>query len=98
VVKTSSGFNILVTGYSTTREVTQANFDFTLSNGSTTNSTVALTSLFTTWYTSDAATQYGSAFLYTQPFGVKGNVSDIASVSVTLVNSIGTATAVSASF
>jgi hypothetical protein len=98
VVKTSGGFNILVTGYSTTREVTQANFDFTLSNGSTTNSTVALTSLFTTWYTSVAATQYGSAFLYTQPFGVKGNVSDIASVSVTLANSFGTATAVSASF
>jgi hypothetical protein len=41
---------------------------------------------------------YGSAFLYTQPFTVKGNVSDIQSVSVTLSSSAGTSSAASASF
>ena len=60
--------------------------------------TVAVDHTFTTWYTGTSSPQFGSSFLYTQPFTVQGSVSDIASVSVTLSNATGTSTAVSANF
>jgi hypothetical protein len=101
VMKVTGGFNILVTGYSTPRQVTQADFTFTPASGAnlqTTQVTVPVDSAFTTWYTGSSSAQFGSSFVYTQPFTVQGSVSDIASVSVTLTNATGTSTAVSASF
>jgi hypothetical protein len=101
VVKVTGGFNILVTGYSTPRQVTQAVFTFTPATGAnlqTTQVTVPVDSAFTTWYTGNSSPQFGSSFLYTQPFTVQGSVSDIVSVSVTLSNATGTSTAVSANF
>ena len=101
VVRVTGGFNILVTGYSTPRQVTQAVFTFTPAAGAnlqTTQVTVPVDSTFTTWYTGTSSPQFGSSFLYTQPFTVQGNVSDIASVSVTISNATGTSTAVSANF
>jgi hypothetical protein len=96
VVRTSSGFNVQVKGYSTPRQVTQAVFNFAAAQGGnlqTTQLTVAVDSVFTTWYTGTSSTQYGSLFLYTQPFTVTGNVSAIASVSVTLSNATGSSSA-----
>lgn len=87
MVRTTGGFQVQITGYSTPREVTEATFDFTAAQGGdsqTASVTVSLENAFTNWYTGESATQYGSAFLYTQPFTVRGNVSDITSVSVTL--------------
>ena len=101
VARTSGGFNVVVRGYSTPRQVTQATFNFTAAQGGnlqTTVVTVPVDSAFTTWYTGTTSTQFGSSFLYTQPFTVQGNTNDIASVSVTLTNATGTSTAVSASF
>jgi hypothetical protein len=101
VVKVGGGFNIVVTGYSTPRQVIQADFTFTPAAGAklqTTPVTVIVESVFIIWYTGTTSPLYGSQFLYTQPFTVQGNVSDIASVSVTLAHSTGTSTAVSASF
>jgi hypothetical protein len=101
VVRITGGFNILVTGYSTPRQVTQASFAFTAATGAnlqTTQVTVPVDSVFTTWYTGNSSPQFGSQFLYTQPFTVQGEVSDITSVSVTLSNATGTSAAVSASF
>jgi len=102
MVRTTDGFQVQITGYSTPREVTQAAFEFTTAQGGNSQTipvTVSVNSNFTTWYTGESATQYGSAFLYTQPFTVQqGNVSVIASVSVTLANATGTSSAVSASF
>jgi len=101
VVRTSGGFNVLVTGYSTPRQVTQATFSFTGASGSnlqTTQLTVSLDSAFTTWYGGTTSAQFGSGFLYTQPFQVSGNTSAIASVSVTLSNATGSSSPVSAAF
>ncbi len=101
LVKVSGGFNVVVTGYSTPRQVTQAVFTFTPTAGAnlqTTQVTVPVESVFTTWYTGSTSLQFGSSFVYTQPFTVQGNVSDIASVSVTLTNDSGTSAAVSANF
>ncbi len=101
VVKTSGGFNVLVTGYSTPRQVTQAAFSFTATSGGnlqTTQLTVLSDSAFTTWYTGTSSAAFGSSFLYTQPFTVTGDLSAISSVSVTLSNAVGSSTAVSATF
>lgn len=101
VEKVSDGFKILVTGFSTPRQVTQAGFTFAAVSGANLESaqvTVSAETFFTTWYTGTSSPQYGSSFLYTQSFKVDGNVSDIASVSVTLTNATGTSTAVSADF
>jgi len=101
VVRTSGGFNVLVTGYSTPRQVTQASFTFTPSAGSnlgTTQLTVPVDAAFTTWFTGTASGQFGSTFLYTQPFQVQGDVTAITSVSVTLSSSAGNSQPASASF
>ena len=101
VVKATGGFSILVTGFSTPRQITQADFTFAAVTGANLESaqvSVSTETVFTTWYTGTSSPQYGSSFLYTQSFTVQGNVSNIASVSVTLTNATGTSTAVSANF
>jgi large repetitive protein len=94
-----SGFTVTVIGYSTTRSITSAVFTFTPASGAnlqTTSVTIPVDQIFSAWYGGSAAGAFGSQFTYTQPFNVSGAVSAIASVSVTLVNSVGSSTAVSA--
>lgn len=97
---TSSGFQVVITGYSTTREVSQALLQFTAAPGQTlqtTSLTVPLSSAATTWYQSSASDQYGSQFILTLPFTVtNGTASAIGSISVQLVNSQGASTSASA--
>ena len=97
--RTAGGIEVVVTGFSTPRQVTQAVFRFTASGVGTlqtTELTVPLDSVFTTWYRSSASAQFGSSFSYTQPFTVTGNVAAIGSVSVTLTNAQGSSQAMSA--
>ncbi len=95
VVLTRSGsdFQVAIMGYSNTREVTQAEFHFQPAPGrtlKTTDLTMPGEQLFSTWYQNGASDQFGSAFLYTQPFTTSGDSTDIATVTVTLTNSQGT--------
>jgi hypothetical protein len=85
---------VVIHGFSNTRELSTANFDFTAASGSIKNPNIALpvTTLFTQWYSSQPSDQFGSAFTYTQSFILNDDASHITSVSVTLVNSIGTST------
>ena len=90
---------VLVTGFSTTREIQSATFNFTPASGASLNQktiTVPATTLFTTWYTTAGSAQYGSAFTYTQLFTLSGNASTVAGVGATLTNSVGTSTEVTA--
>jgi hypothetical protein len=93
LIRNATGIEIDITGYATSREVTQATFHFNAVAGSTlqlADFTVPLTSTFTTWYGSTAAAPFGSQFTYAQPFTVQGAASSsIASVTVTLTNSTG---------
>jgi len=96
---TAGGFTITVVGYATSRQITQAVFQFTPASGTTLSSTsftISTTSLFTTWYGSAAAAPYGSQFSFTQPFTVSGSASSVTSVSVTLSNGLGNSNTVSA--
>ena len=94
-----STLTVLVTGFSTTREIQSATFNFTPASGASLAQktiTVPATGLFTTWYTTAGSAQFGSAFTYTQLFTLSGNASAVAGVGVTLTNSVGTSTEVTA--
>jgi len=98
-VRSAGAITITIIGFSTSREMTQATFQFTTAAGAnvtTTSFTVPVSTFFTTWYTSTQSAQFGSQFLMTQPFTVSGDANAITNVSVTLANSAGTSTAVSA--
>jgi hypothetical protein len=62
----------------------------------TTSVSVDVSSLFAAWYQNPASLATGSQFSLTVPFTVSGNVSTIASVTVTLTNSLGASAPVSA--
>jgi hypothetical protein len=101
VVRTSGGFEIRVAGYSTPRQMTQAVFNFTAAAQGglqTTSLAVPLGTAFTNWYAGTSSAQFGSQFLYTQPFTVQGDIGAIASGAVTLSNAVGSSQAVSFAF
>ena len=81
-----------MSGYSTTRELRQAIFRFAPAekrNLKTVELTVDVSNASTTWYQSNTSAAVGSAFHYVQPFAVQGDINDIVSVSITLVNTRG---------
>jgi sugar lactone lactonase YvrE len=91
--KNSGGFDVEVTGYSTSREITTARFDFGAASGAnllTVELQPDVNGTFTSYYQSDVSSAVGGAFVYLQPFIVKqGDVNAVASITVTLSNSQG---------
>ena len=97
----SGGFELVVTGYSTPRQLTQAVVKFTPASGSalaTSEFPIPIESVFTTYYGSSASAPYGSQFSMVIPFYVPQGLTGLASASVTLTNSVGSSTAASVSF
>ncbi len=95
------GFELVVTGYSTPRQLTQAVVKLTPTSGSalaTSEFPVALESVFTSYYGSSASAPYGSQFRLVIPFYVPQGLAGLASASVTLTNSVGSSSAVSVNF
>jgi hypothetical protein len=96
--RNSTGFTVVIDGFTNTREATSAIFDFQAAAGAnlgTNEITVPTTSLFGGWFGSSGAAGAGGLFRYTQPFTVQGNTSGITSISARLANSAGTSAAVS---
>jgi hypothetical protein len=88
-----------IIGFSDTRELSQATFHFTAAPGASLNTadiTIAATPIFTTWYSSVPSQQYGSSFLYTQEFNLSADPSTVGSITVTLTNSVGASTSLTA--
>jgi len=95
--RTGSAINVAITGYSTSREITQAVFTFTAAAGQTLQTsastiTVDVGNLFNTWYQSSNNSQYGSQFVLTQPFTIQGDTSQVTPATVTLINREGSTT------
>jgi len=90
----SAGFDVEITGYSTSRDISAATFSFGATSGAnllTVQLRPDVSTTFTTYYESPASAAVGSAFVYTQPFVIeKGTIKDVASVTVTLTNAQGT--------
>jgi hypothetical protein len=101
VVHTAGGFELHITAYSTPRQLTQAVIQLTPSAGSnlqTTQLTIALTDLAASWYQSATSSLFGSQFMLVMPFTIQGNTAGIDSVSVSLVNNLGSSPPVSSKF
>jgi hypothetical protein len=94
-VRNSTGFTVTIVGYSSTLALTTANFTFNGTNLGTTTLSIPVSTIFASWYQSSTAGQYGSNFTYTQPF-TTSNPQAITSVTVTLVNGVGTSAVASA--
>ena len=92
VTRTSAGFNLVVVGYATSREMVSAAVTFTAASGVTlasSQATIQLGPIFTTWYVADpTSAAYGSNFLLTMPFTIANGTSTapLTSVSVVLTN------------
>jgi len=91
---TASGttLTVVVHGFSNTREVSSAVFDFTAATGDTLATpmvTIPATTLFGTWFGSTDSVAYGSTFTYTQVFTTSGTASTVGAVKVTMTNSVG---------
>ena len=93
--QTSTGYNILIAGYSTPRDMSSATVTFTAAPGTTIQGqaqfTEPVSSQFTSYYQTPArSTAVGSSFSnLTIPVSVSGDNSGIATVTVTLMNSVG---------
>ena len=92
LTRSADTITIAILGLSSPRDMTQATFHFTAASGAslkTTDLTVDLTAAFTTWYSSAASDAFGTTFLYTQPFTLSSDATNVGTVSVTLSNSQG---------
>jgi len=101
VVRTDSGFELRISGFSTSRELSQAVFRFTPPPGrslQTTDVTVPLTDSSRGWYEGTESARFGSQFTLVQPFTIRGDAGDLRSISVTLTNGSGTSDPASATF
>ncbi|MBI2681065.1 MAG: putative Ig domain-containing protein [Candidatus Solibacter usitatus] len=90
--RTSTGISVEITGFSNTREVATATFNFPAPAGShltTTTLTIQATPLFTPYYGDEASIAFGSLFTYVQSFTIQGTASDVQEVGVVLTNSVG---------
>lgn len=88
---------VVVSGYSTPREVTQATFTFTSGSGQTLQATassivVSMETLFSAWFQDAANAAYGSQFVLSQPFIINGDSNAVFPQSVTLTNRVGSTT------
>ena len=93
VQPTSGGFNVAIVGYSTPRDLSSAQVTFTPTPGTnlgTTQLSIPLTDAATQWFQGAEGQASGSTFRLTIPFTVTGGTNAVASVTVTLTNSVGT--------
>jgi hypothetical protein len=99
LVQGTGGFNVVVTGFATSREIISGLFHFAPATNTTvaqSDITVQLTSAFSAWYQNPASNAFGSEFTLTVPFTVtNGNAASVVAVTVTLTNSKGNSNSVS---
>jgi hypothetical protein len=95
----TGGLNVVVTGYSNTREVSSGSFTFTVSSGSTLSQAtipVQLTTAYATWFNNTSSNTTGGLFTLIVPFSVtQGAATAVTKVSVTLTNGQGASAVVS---
>jgi hypothetical protein len=87
-----TNLQVRVWGFSPIRQVTSAVFQFSGTNLTSNTVTVdsAAASAFQSWFGDTNSHQHGGSFLYTQPFTISGNASDVTGVSgVTVTSSQG---------
>jgi hypothetical protein len=95
--RSKKGFDVEITGFSTTRDINGAVFEFSASSGSklsTSKLSPDVVTTFINYYQSPESGPVGSTFVYVQPFtAVEGDANVVASVTVTLSNAVGSSEA-----
>ena len=92
IVRNANTITVYVTGYSSSRDMANAYFNFTPAAGASftqSSFTVPVGPLFSSWFTSTQSNQYGSTFTYFQTFTLDSKATDVGSISVTLENAQG---------
>jgi hypothetical protein len=93
LTRSGDSLTVNIIGYSNTRDMLTAQFEFTAAAGSSIsdpNVTVPATTLFSSWFSTAPSQAYGSTFMYNQTFNLSADQSTIGSVAATLTNSNGT--------
>ena len=99
VTRTANGFSVVVTGFSTTREVTQGTFRFAGTPTCRQPSSLSLLQPLSTRISRAlAASAFGGQFALTIPFTIQGDTATVNSVTVVLTNAVGSSQAVTATF
>jgi hypothetical protein len=101
VTRTSGGFNLVVGGYATSREMVSATVGYTAAAGVTlaaSQATISLAQVFTTWYADPTSAPSGSQFSLTIPFTFSSSTAPLTSVSVQLTNAQGSSNSMSATY
>jgi hypothetical protein len=96
--RTANSFELLITGLSTPRQVSQMNLAFTPATGATlqtANLFVNTDTAFGTWFQSQSGISNGSLFTASVTVNVTGDVNAVQSVAVTASNSKGDSNSVS---
>ena len=98
---TSTGFDVVLTAYSTPHDLASVTCTFQAAGGatlsSTAPSTISLSSTTSSWF-SGTGLQYGGSFQLTVPFTFSGDTSGLGSAIVTLNNSVGTSSSYTVTF
>jgi large repetitive protein len=95
VNRTANGFSLVITGFSSTREVTRGVFRFSGTANLQTNEVIfPLTDVFNNYFRTSS--QVGGQFVLTMPFVIQGESGAVNSVSVILSNAQGDSQAVTA--
>ncbi|MBZ5601267.1 MAG: choice-of-anchor D domain-containing protein [Acidobacteriia bacterium] len=98
--RTSSSFELLISGYAPTRSISQLQLQFTPKAGvnlGTTSLSSSVDQAFTAWYQSAASASFGSQFTISVIVNVTGDPSAVQSVTASLSNSLGSSNSVTAS-
>ncbi len=92
--KTGDGFEVLVSAYSPTREFETAKFVF----DDSIQINLPIGELTGRWFADAQSTAFGTALTYRQTFTVRGDISRLRGVSVSLTNGVGASVPASAAF
>jgi hypothetical protein len=98
LVRTGSGLEVWVTGYSNTRDLGQATFEFQQGSSPLQNGQARLdyAAPARQWFQDAGSRVFGAQFTIIQPFTLNGDQTAVAGVTVTLTNSAGTSRPVAA--
>jgi len=100
VNKTAGGFDVEVIGYSTSRDIAVATFQFAAAAGASLGTAQLqpdVAGTFTDYFVTPKSAAIGSVFMYVQPFIVtQGDVTAVGTVTLTLTNAQGVSDAVTA--
>jgi hypothetical protein len=99
LARNGNTLTVTIVGYSSTRDMSTAAFDFTAAAGSSISNpeiNVDVSSEFTTWYANSSSVAFGSEFSYQQVFNLNNEATTIGSVTVELTNSKGESNQVTA--